>query len=452
MPVRSDDFLPRFEPLRRFRRRGPLVRYPLAVACVALATLARLALQGLILGGVTFITFFPAVIVSTFLGGYGAGIACLLLSALAADYFFLPPFHTLVVAGWGDAITLVLFVLVGGVMVALIALLNEAIDRLATQEQNARLILETAPAGMIAVDANGTITLVNAAAEKLFGYERQELVGQKLEVLVPERLRPTHEQLRGTYMVLPTSRPMGAGRDLFARQKDGAELPVEIGLNPIIRDNRSGALATVVDISERRTAQRKQEILVREVQHRAKNLLSVVQAIASRTLIQDDRRRSFEAKLQALGRTQELFFTNGKASLDGIVRGELAGFPDQVTADGADVSLTPAAAQNFTLIVHELATNALKYGALSAASGTIVVRWQESGDHHLVLDWSEQGGPAVSVPTHKGFGHVILHDLGLGFGADAVSEYPSVGYHYRLVVPLSAIAEAVPPLQAAPAA
>jgi PAS domain S-box-containing protein len=455
MPVRSDDFVPYFEPLRRFRRRDPATRYGVAVASVALAALVRMGLEvPLGAAGLPFITFFPALLASSFLGGLGPGILSLLLSALAANYLFLPPYYTPQL-NVGDTVALTLFLAVGGIIVLLIHLLNEAIDRISIQEQNARLILETAPAGMIAVDESGTITLVNAAAEKLFGYQRGELLGQKLEMLVPERLRGEHERLRGTYMVLPTSRPMGAGRDLFARQKDGGELPVEIGLNPIVRENRSGALATVVDISERRADQRKQEILVREVQHRAKNLLSVVLAIATRTFTPDrpveESRDSFEAKLQAVGRTQELFLANGNATLAAIVGGELNGFHDQVSIDGPDIALTPAAAQNFTLVVHELATNALKYGALSVPSGRISVQWHQDGEQ-LVFDWSERGGPPVTPPSHQGFGQTVLNDLVQGFGAKVASEYGRAGFRYALKVALSNIAEAVSPLSPASSA
>jgi PAS domain S-box-containing protein len=446
VPVRTDDFAPHFEPLRRFRRQhAPAVRYGLAVATVGVAIIARMALESsLTTTRVPFITFFPALLVTTFLGGLGPGVVSLLLSAVAANYFFLPPLYSLQVA-WGDGVALALFLAVGGIIVCLIHLLNEAIDRISIQEQNARLILETSPAGMIAVDDRGVITMVNGSAEKLFGYERSELVGQQLEVLVPERLRVAHAELRGTYMVLPSSRSMGAGRDLFARQKDGAELPVEIGLNPIVRETRTGALATVVDISERREAQRKQEILVREVQHRAKNLLAVVQAIAARTLTPDEGRQSFEAKLQALARTQELFFATGKATLESIVRAELAGFTDQVSIKGVDISLTPPAAQNFTLIVHELATNALKHGALSLPAGEIDVQWRTEGSQ-LAFDWVERGGPSVTPPTRKGFGQMILNDLAHSFGGDVVSEYPRAGFHYGLRIPLKSIEEAPSPV------
>lgn len=449
MPVRSDEFAPYFEPLRRLRRRSPALRSSVAIGSVGLALLARIGLEGSLSIGLPFITFFPAVVVSAFIGGLGTGVLSLVLSALAATYFFIPPFHSLQMS-WGDAVAIVVFLGVGGVIVLLIHLLNEAVDRISLQEQNVRLILETAPAGMIAVDEHGVITLVNTTAETLFGYRREELLGRSIDLLVPERLRRDHASYRGAYMVLPTSRAMGRGRDLFALRKDGTELSVEVGLNPIVREHRSGALATVVDISERKAAERKQEILAREVQHRAKNLLSIVQAIAARTFTPDkpveESRGSFEAKIQALARTQDLFFATGRTALGDIVRGELIGFPEQASIEGDDTCLTPAAAQNLTLIVHELATNALKYGALSVPSGRIAVEWQQDGDQ-LAFAWSEHGGPDVSAPSRRGFGHVILYDLAQGFGAKTVSEYASAGFRYRLRVALDGIAERVSPVE-----
>ena len=93
-----------------------------------------------------------------------------------------------------------------------------------------RVAIEAAPSGMILVDRAGRIVLVNALAEKLFGYSRDELLGQRIEMLVPERFRGKHPGFRSGYAVQPSARPMGAGRDLFALRKDGTEIPVEIGL------------------------------------------------------------------------------------------------------------------------------------------------------------------------------------------------------------------------------
>src|SRR5262252_6430505 len=96
-----------------------------------------------------------------------------------------------------------------------------------------RLAVEASPSAMVMADEEGKIVLVNTQTEKLFGYLREELIGQPLEILVPDELRSVHPRLRQGYSLHPEVRPMGAGRDLYARRKDGSQVPVEIGLNPI---------------------------------------------------------------------------------------------------------------------------------------------------------------------------------------------------------------------------
>ena len=116
---------------------------------------------------------------------------------------------------------------------------------------------EAAPCGMIMTDEQGHIVLVNAQAEKLFGYARDELIGQLVHMLVPERFRGRHPTFRDAYMEQPSARPMGAGRDLFALRKDGSEVPVEIGLSPIKSAQGVAVLSTIVDISERLRVERR---------------------------------------------------------------------------------------------------------------------------------------------------------------------------------------------------
>ncbi|MEO8200989.1 MAG: PAS domain S-box protein [Gemmatimonadota bacterium] len=116
-------------------------------------------------------------------------------------------------------------------------------------------VVESAPSGMIMVDRKGTIILVNRETERLFGYPRQELTGQSIELLVPERLRPGHPAFRTQFFADPKTRSMGAGRDLFGLRKDGREIPVEIGLNPLETDEGLFVLASVVDITERKRAE-----------------------------------------------------------------------------------------------------------------------------------------------------------------------------------------------------
>jgi two-component system, LuxR family, sensor kinase FixL len=122
-------------------------------------------------------------------------------------------------------------------------------------ERRLRLVVEAAPNAMVMINRAGEIVMVNAQAEQVFGYSRAELLGQPVEVLVPQRLHGNHPDLRRAFFSDPSPRPMGAGRDLFASKKDGDEFPVEIGLNPIETDEGPMVLAAVVDITERKAAE-----------------------------------------------------------------------------------------------------------------------------------------------------------------------------------------------------
>jgi PAS domain S-box-containing protein len=122
-------------------------------------------------------------------------------------------------------------------------------------EEQFRQVIEGAPNGMVMVDPEGSIVLVNAQMEKLFGYGREELLGQPIEMLVPFRFRTNHPDHRKGFMAHPTARPMGSGRDLFGVRKDKSEFPVEIGLNPIQTEKGKMVLGTIVDITERKLAQ-----------------------------------------------------------------------------------------------------------------------------------------------------------------------------------------------------
>jgi len=146
-----------------------------------------------------------------------------------------------------------------------------------------QLAVEAAPNGMVMTDAQGTIILVNKTVEKMFGYPRDELIGKKVNVLVPERFQDNHEQLREDYYEQPVSRAMGQGRDLYAVHKDGLEIPVEIGLNPINTAEGTVILASVVDITERKEREKalqkavlEKEILLSEIHHRVKNNLQII--------------------------------------------------------------------------------------------------------------------------------------------------------------------------------
>ena len=121
-------------------------------------------------------------------------------------------------------------------------------------EQRFRLVVEAAPNAMVMIDPAGKIAMVNTQAERVFGYSRAELAGQSVEMLVPERFRSHHPELRRTFLADPRPRPMGAGRDLYGLRKDGSEFPIEIGLNPIETDEGTMVLSAIVDITGRKAA------------------------------------------------------------------------------------------------------------------------------------------------------------------------------------------------------
>jgi two-component sensor histidine kinase len=174
----------------------------------------------------------------------------------------------------------------------------------------------------------------------------------------------------------------------------------------------------VLDISVRKAHQEHVQLLMREINHRAKNMLSLVQAIARQTAARDheDFIERFTDRIQALAANQDLLVRNEWQGVDveDLVRGQLAHFADlvgsRITVHGSPVRLNAAAAQAIGLALHELATNAGKYGALSVAAGLADVGWRLDGDI-FVMNWTESKGPPVSEPKQRGFGSTVVDPM-----------------------------------------
>jgi PAS domain S-box-containing protein len=137
-------------------------------------------------------------------------------------------------------------------------------------EARFRLAVESSPNGMVMVDSTGKIVLVNREIERMFDYPREELLGQSIEMLVPERFRDRHPAYRGSFFRSPNRRAMGAGRELFGLRRDGTELPVEIGLNPIETEDGLFVLSSIVDVGARQRAEEERRHLEEQLRHAQK--------------------------------------------------------------------------------------------------------------------------------------------------------------------------------------
>lgn len=332
--------------------------------------------------------------------------------------------------------------------------LSDRTAELKRAEQRFRAVVDGAPNAMILADRDGQIVLVNEQTEKLFGYARTELIGQKIEMLVPEQFRSHHPTDRSNYLTHPAMRLMGTGRNVFARRKDGTVVAVEIGLSPIVTSVGNMVLSAIVDITERQKVEEAQQLVIRELNHRTQNLLTVVQAVVSRSM--EEAKTFAEAKLVISGRVKALSQAYAMlalakwegASLQRIIeQQQFGGLLNRVTITGCNIFVVPSAAQQFAMILHELTTNALKYGSLSTAEGRISIEGsiERDGDGGVFsFVWKEIGGPSVSPPGRKGFGTVILVDSAKHFADDVSIDYSPFGLSYGLKVRLAAIEAALP--------
>jgi PAS domain S-box-containing protein len=278
-------------------------------------------------------------------------------------------------------------------------------------------IVESSDEVIVSKNLDGLITSWNKGAERVFGYTAEEAIGQPITIVIPEdRQSEEHE-------ILARIR-QGERIDHFEtvrQRKDGSLIVLSLTISPVKNSEGKivGASKIARDITERERSDEHIATLAREAEHRTNNILATVQATVnlSHSDTPDGLKRAIEGRVQALANVHGLL-VNARwagAELSSIVAQELAPYlgADDTRAriDGPDVLLVPNTAQAITVTLHELATNAAKYGSLSVPTGRVEVTWSRAADGPLVLRWTGSGGPSAKKPTREGFGTSVIQRM-----------------------------------------
>lgn len=271
-------------------------------------------------------------------------------------------------------------------------------------------IVASSDDAIISKDLNGTIVTWNNGAERIFGYAAEEAIGKSISILIP----PDRENEEPFIIERIRRGERVEHYDTIRVRKDGNLVHISLSVSPI-KDATGrviGASKIARDVTERKRQENFISILSREVDHRAKNLLAVVQAIVS--LTEGDTPAQVKAaitgRIHALANAHNLLALSHweGASLESMVKHELAPYSSEVNSrisiSGLSCTVGPKAAQSISIALYELATNAAKYGALSVPAGRVRVEWSLKPNRDLNIRWTEMNGPKTRAPAREGFG------------------------------------------------
>ncbi len=311
-------------------------------------------------------------------------------------------------------------------------------------------IVESSDDAIVGKNLDRIITSWNKGAERIFGYRSDEVIGKPITILIPPERRHEedmiHERLR-----------RGENTDHFEtvrRRRDGDTIDVSLTIS-LVRDEDGKAVGSSLiarDITERKQREEREHLLMREINHRAKNMLSVVDAIARQTATRDPEHfvDRFSKRIQALSANQDLLIRNAwhGVQIEDLVRAQLAPFADlfasRIVLYGPRLRLNAAAAQAIGLAFHELSTNAGKYGALSTDAGCVDVAW-DAADGTFRLSWIEREGPPVRPPERRGFGTTVMEAMAESSVDGAVElDYAPSGLVWRLTCRAANVLESLP--------
>lgn len=330
--------------------------------------------------------------------------------------------------------------------------------RLASENERLHQLFEQAPGFMAMLNGpDHVFTLVNPAYMQLVGHRHVE--GKPVRLALPEVIGQGFVDLLDQVFESEKAFTGSALKVSLQRTPDAAveERYVDFVYQPIIGEDTkvSGIFVEGYDVTERVQSEAHLRLLMNELNHRLKNTLATVQAVVAQTLKGSgslgEARQTLSARIMALSRAQDVL-TDGHwrgADLDKVVSDAIAphsGEQGRFSIEGPSIPLGPRAALSISLALHELATNAAKYGALSTDEGRVRIEWSVDGNPGATLQfhWREIDGPPVAFPTRKGFGtQLIERGLAMELDAEATLDYAPSGFAFTLSVALASLKEPV---------
>ncbi len=322
-------------------------------------------------------------------------------------------------------------------------IVSETTERVLAQETRQRLaaIIESSDDAIMSIDLDARITSWNAGAERLYGFSPEEVVGRSVTILLPEDRSEEEHALLSRIRCGERVEPYETVRV----HKSGAKIDVSLTVSPV-RDATGrivGASKIARDIRARKGAETLQRLLMNELNHRVKNVLATVRAIATKTFRGEEHtlaRTAFDARLLALSKAHDLLTAESwsGAELTTLVEEVLSPYGTaNIAVTGPRLRLPSEVVLSFSLALHELATNAAKYGALSVPTGRVEVQWSlvRGESPRLTMSWTERGGPPVATPRHKGFGSRLIELLSTQMNGEVRIEYAPSGVVCEIEAP-----------------
>jgi PAS domain S-box-containing protein len=301
-------------------------------------------------------------------------------------------------------------------------------------------IIQYSDDAIITMDLNGIITSWNPGAERIFGYSAEVVIGKPLTILMP----PERHNEEAVILERIRRGERIEHYETVRRRKDKSLIDISLMVSPI-KDELGvvvGASKIARDITERKRSEKLIADLAREAEHRAKNILAVVQAMVklSQSDTPEGLKQAIDGRLRAIANVHALFVQSRwtGAELRSLIEEELSPYSRggaRTRIEGPALLLAPEAAQTVAVILHELATNAAKYGALSQDEGCVDVAWSQAEDGLLILRWTETGGPPVDAPSHQGFGTRVIDNMIRTLNGKVYFNWQREGLECKIVLP-----------------